>query len=245
MILLARRLGNEGLFRRLGRPSLSELVSNGIGVSLSPSTLIAEITTGSPVPSTSELEIEFEALSAELRRRYDVRLGTMNYPKHWAVADRSSLLLYLLVRTLHPRTVLETGIANGQSSFFLLRALAKNGAGNLVSVDVSSDTGGLVDESERRDWRVCILDRHRKRAQLRDLVRSVPPIDLFLHDSEHTYSSQMFEYTLVSERLARGGVLVTDDADGSYAFLDFCKRGGRTGMLLVDRDKVLGLCQIA
>lgn len=44
---------------------------------------------------------------------------------------------------------------------------------------------------------------------------------MFLHDSDHSYRWRMFEYTTVRDRLKSDGILLSDDVDVSYAFIDF------------------------
>src|SRR5262249_16918185 len=50
--------------------------------------------------------------------------------------------LFFLVRALRPATVVETGTANGTSTTYLLAALARNGAGRLVSIDLPFEAAG-------------------------------------------------------------------------------------------------------
>jgi predicted O-methyltransferase YrrM len=66
-------------------------------------------------------------------------------------------------------------------------------------------------------------------------------IDMFFHDSDHSYRNQEHEYSVFYERLRPGGFLVSDDIDASYAFLDFCRRHSvRPGVLIAQR-KLLGV----
>jgi hypothetical protein len=52
--------------------------------------------------------------------------------------------LYVAVRTLQPRVVVETGVASGWSSAHILRALEANGAGVLHSIDLPNVQEGSV-----------------------------------------------------------------------------------------------------
>jgi len=207
---------------------------------LSPERLLAELFGAFTVDG--ELQTEYDALSRELHDRYmRLRADGLSHPANWAVEDQTSRLLYLLVRVMRPLSVVETGVANGHSTFFLLRALAKNGAGRLVSVDVSADVGNLLDKGERSDWRLCVLDAGNRRGGFRRLISELPPIDLFFHDSEHTYSWQQFEYSAAWDNLSTSGLILSDDVEGSYAFLDFCARRARKPAVLLDGRKAVGL----
>ena len=52
-----------------------------------------------------------------------------------ASAGLKEVALYLLVRKYKPKVILETGVANGISTYFILKALHLNGSGKLISID--------------------------------------------------------------------------------------------------------------
>ena len=54
-------------------------------------------------------------------------------------------------------------------------------------------------------------------------------VDLFLHDSEHTYETMMFEFTTVWDYLVQGKPLLSDDIHWNDSFGDFCKKVNRKG----------------
>ena len=58
---------------------------------------------------------------------------------------------------------------------------------------------------------------------LSSTIRSIPRGDLFLHDSNHTYPWQRAEFGLAIQWVKPGGVIMVDDADASYAWLDICR----------------------
>ena len=71
--------------------------------------------------NTSQLEKikeEFESLSLALSGRY--KNIDLEYPPEFAIEVNSSYFLYALVRLLKPINIVETGVANGHSSFFYL-----------------------------------------------------------------------------------------------------------------------------
>jgi predicted O-methyltransferase YrrM len=63
------------------------------------------------------------------------------------------------------------------------------------------------------------------------LLRKTGTIDMFFHDSEHTYTHMMFEYTAAWKHIRRGGILMSDDVASNLAFLDFSRRVGHTPIL--------------
>lgn len=73
------------------------------------------------------------------------------------------------------------------------------------------------------------------------MVHGLPPIDIFFHDSEHTYGWQQFEYNAVRRHLSSGGLIASDDVDASFAFLDFCAGQGVEPHLFLDTRKAVGV----
>ena len=97
---------------------------------------------GIPVDEQRDLLNEFAGVSRQLADLY--LETTLASPAEWAVESSTAIVLYAAVRSRKPATVVETGIANSHSSFLILSALARNGAGRLASVDVRHDVGQLV-----------------------------------------------------------------------------------------------------
>jgi len=182
---------------------------------------------------------EATALRQQLEARYATRACA--YPHEYAVHGESSQLLYVLVRLLRPSDMLETGVGNGHSSYFLLHALAANGAGTLHSTEIAEDAGTLLDPAERERWQPHLLDRRRKRKSFAQVLEGLPELDLFLHDSDHTYQWLTFELQAARTKLAQSGLMVVDDAEKSYGFFDFCAAHALRPVLLFDGGKILGL----
>jgi predicted O-methyltransferase YrrM len=124
---------------------------------------------------------------------------------------------YAIVRIVRPNLVLETGVHDGLSSALILRAMSRNDRGRLVSVDlpdfdlpISVDgPGWLIPSDLRSRWRLCLEDSRRV---LPALAREYAPIDIFIHDSDHSVDVQDFEYRTVRSYLAAEGLLLGDDA---------------------------------
>jgi predicted O-methyltransferase YrrM len=181
---------------------------------------------------------EYEALRLELTRRY-CEFATC-YPQRYSIEEGSAFLLYALVRNLKPNTILETGVANGHSSYFILSALRANGRGLLHSVDRSAEVGGLLNSAERQYWRLHVLPSSGLKKSFLSILETLPSLDLFLHDSDHTYAWQAFELDAALKKIAAGGIVACDDCDSSYAFLDFCRETGLRPAILVETCKIFG-----
>jgi hypothetical protein len=142
-----------------------------------------------------------------------------------------------------PSVVLETGVANGHSTFFLLNAIFKNGRGELHGVDISHNVGSLIQDEEHSNWHLEIL-KPLFRASFRNAVKKIPQIEFFLHDSDHRYFWQSFEYATVYPKMATNSIFASDDIDSSFAFLDFTRKLGQVPLCLIGRRRVFGLLRV-
>src|SRR3989442_14227021 len=62
-------------------------------------------------------------------------------------------LLYHVVRLLRPERVLETGVASGVSSLFVLKALSDHSKGSLLSIDLpNADPGAQILPGSASGW---------------------------------------------------------------------------------------------
>jgi predicted O-methyltransferase YrrM len=127
--------------------------------------------------------------------------------------------LYYLVRALRPRVVVETGVCYGASSAYILEALEANHHGELYSIDLGNTkdeppSDYLVPWKLTRRWHLCIGDSKRL---LPSLLEQLGAIDLFHHDSLHTYEHMMWEYETAFPRLSPTGVLSSHDVNATLS----------------------------
>lgn len=164
------------------------------------------------------------------------------YSEVWQVDRSVRQFLWGLVRTIRPERVLETGVADGASTRTILDAMETNGRGKLYGVDIASDVGQLARQSSgAHRWELAVLPRRGRGKALRSLLDRVQPLDVFLHDSDHSYPWQRFEYREAWRTLAPGGWLLSDDVNGSYAFMDFSRAVGRPLSILTTPRKLFGV----
>jgi methyltransferase family protein len=146
---------------------------------------------------------------------------------------------YRLTRLARPTLAVETGVHYGRSSVAILAALRRNGSGRLVSIDLPKVAGsvnvdGRVDSAHVRSWNETghLVPRElRDRWELRlgDARELLPKavaggVGFFLHDSDHSYAHQAFEYETAWAALVPGGILASDDTDWSAAWPEFLER---------------------
>ena len=164
---------------------------------------------------------------------------------HYVLPEAAEL--YAVVRAMKPGVIVETGVASGLSSAHILRALAANGAGTLHSIDLPNvqqgsvlpegrTSGWIVPDSLRGRWKLHIGDT---RELLPGLLGTLGRVDIFLHDSDHSYEAMSFEFEQAFPRLEYGGLLMSDDTHLHTAWDDFCAKHGlrptRVGHLGVTR----------
>src|SRR5680860_1397104 len=78
--------------------------------------------------------------------------------------------------------------------------------------------GVAIPEGKSSGWIVPDIYRDRCEMQVGDakellapLVDRLDEIDLFFHDSDHTYDHMMFEFDQAMRKLSPGGAIVADD----------------------------------
>lgn len=162
--------------------------------------------------------------------------------------DFDIMILYTITIMKKPKIILETGVASGRSSSAILEALNKNQEGTLYSIDLPKfysgnqpgsyittegnselnafvpegrEPGWLVPNHLRNRWRLILGD---SKVELPKLVLALEKIDIFYHDSDHSYDYMFFEYQNVWPKISRDGFLLSDDIKWNYAFNDFFEK---------------------
>ena len=215
--------------RRTSRRNLTSLLTEVVGLPLTQScALLEELKTGS---FRNELGKHIEQINVP-----GVRLNPIWFTeKDWHAA------LYCIVRAAKPGIVVETGVASGISSAFILRALHENQKGKLYSIDLPPipdengnvpgnmnwilpdgvEPGCAVPSSLRNRWEFIISPAQ---TVLPPLLQRLGQIEIFLHDSDHSYEHMMWEYETAWPYIRAGGILLSDDVDFNSAMIDFCGR---------------------
>ena len=159
----------------------------------------------------------------------DDELRTLN-PAGFGQRSFEWSAIYRLVRLLRPDTIVETGVADGRTTAIILLALEENGKGMLYSIDVpypglpsGKMPGWIIPEELRKRWRLTVGS---SAEHLKPLLQELKEIDIFFHDSLHTYDNMMFEFETAWPRIKPGGLFLADDTGRNSAFLDFIKQIG-------------------
>jgi predicted O-methyltransferase YrrM len=163
------------------------------------------------------------------------------FDPRWAADSILAHCCYLVCRLLEPEIVLETGVAYGVSSAFILRALRENGRGVLHSVDlpplrrrVGRFWGIMVDEELESRW---YPHRGASERVLPQIVEEIGTLDIFVHDSVHAYRNMLQEFETIWPRLRAGGLIVADDIERNGAFGEMQQWNPAFSRVVQDREK--------
>jgi len=147
------------------------------------------------------------------------------YPTAYSLDNDSGILLYLLCRIIKPNIVVETGVAYGRSTACILQALNENHKGTLYSIDgtfrpweTKEMIGSAIPENLKNRWEFSLGTT---RSKLKNILEMTDGIDIFIHDSLHTYQNMTYEFNTVWPYIKKNGYLLSDDIMGNNAFYDF------------------------
>ena len=137
-----------------------------------------------------------------------------------------AIIWYLLIRKHHLKIIVETGVSMGWSSFMILTALQREGSGKLYSIDIDTSNsvkqdggvGYMVPAHLKKYW---VLEVGDTRKLLKPILSKLGKLDMFIHDSDHSYQVMSFEYDLAWKFLKKSGFLCSDDINHSDAFDEF------------------------
>jgi predicted O-methyltransferase YrrM len=174
---------------------------------------------------TGGFKARYEARKAELSKLIgDLRHTTSDF-------DLESI--YMLVRLLKPRVVVETGVFHGGSTAHVLEAMRLNGHGELHSIDLPHErnklgrSGFLVGDRRPDNWELILGD---SKDELPALLERLGRIDMFHHVCLHTFDHMTWEYNQAVDHVNAGGVVsshdVVDAMSRKNAFEQFCQAQG-------------------
>jgi hypothetical protein len=212
-----------------------------------------------PCPATAEFWTIFPLVMKQLEAK-GIRVGPDNFKGNNDGDAGLVRAIWCLVRHLHPRTVVETGVAHGVTSRLILEALARNDedreaqrsepsisgeseGGRLWSIDrppiepeLQAEVGLAVGDRFKERWS---LIRGTSRRNLPGLLARLGQVDLFVHDSLHTEHNVRFELDRAWPRLGARGVIVVDDVDANWGFRSFTETvSARCSSLICEAEPV-------
>jgi predicted O-methyltransferase YrrM len=163
-------------------------------------------------------EIRASDFMAEMVRRRDA------FGSEGVMGAIDCATLYGLTRWVRPTVIVESGGYIGMSSAFILKALAdgKLAAAKLYSIELSQECeqGALIPD-ELRSASAGFVPMRGKVEDFLEGDRLPSLIDMFLHDSSHSYRHMLWEFRQFWPRLRDGGLLVSHDVQMNAAFPEF------------------------
>ncbi len=169
----------------------------------------------------------------------------------WFAIQR--IILYILVRIYKPSVCLETGVFYGGNTCFILNALRRNNHGQLISIDLPAnnitsnqrhhlvgdseniadglDIGFLIHENLKIRWSLIRGDSHK------EIPKIDKQIDLYIHDSEHSFHFIREEMLLILPKISENAVIIADDLDWSNGFFSICVEKKLYPLIITDNGK--------
>ena len=158
----------------------------------------------------------------------------------WNAEEQLFILLYSLIKANNSKLIIETGVANGTTTNAIMKALEESGAnGELNSFDVLPETSKAY--AGGGNWKFHLLKGKNAHKQIKSVVSSLPKVDVWVHDSNHDYRWQKFEYLLALSVLSKNGILISDDIDASSAWGELAKTHFRKSYVIFDSRKFVGI----
>jgi len=158
----------------------------------------------------------------------------------WNAEKQLFTLLYAVVKAKNPKVVIETGVANGITTNAIMKALElSNNNGELHSFDILQETSKAY--IGKGKWNFHLLNPKNTYKQIVKEITKLPKADIWVHDSNHGYRWQKFEYLLALKSLNTGGILISDDVDASSAWGELSKTHFRKSFIVFDSRKFIGI----
>jgi hypothetical protein len=197
------------------------------------------------LPWPCKSDSEFWSLWTEVMRELQskgIQAGPMSFLS-WNDGDAAFVrTIWCLTRYLKPKNIVETGVAHGVTSRFILTAIERNGHGHLFSIDLPP-----LERAWRKHVAIAVGDRYAdrwsyikgsSRRRLPALLSQLGQIDLFIHDSLHSERNVLFEMECAWTALRPGGVLVVDDVDANWGFRSFTQVLPRHQFMICEAEPI-------
>jgi hypothetical protein len=162
------------------------------------------------------------------------RKSAMRYCADERCAFGRRLGWYAFVRILKPRVVVETGVDKGLGAVALCAALMRNEAegfpGRYFGTDKDPEAGSLLTEPYSRVGKILYGDSIQS-------LQSIPEIDIFINDSDHSAEYERREYETIAPKLGAEGLILGDNAHCNDVLARFSTERGRQFIFFREQPK--------
>ena len=126
---------------------------------------------------------------------------------------------YIIIRSIKPKFIIETGVHQGVGACVIASALAKNKEegypGEYIGIDIDPKAGFLFNDLFSDFGEIIYSD------SLEALRRFTGKLDLFINDSDHSSDYENSEYQLIIEKLSKTGIILGDNSHTNSILRDF------------------------
>jgi hypothetical protein len=162
------------------------------------------------------------------------RKSRMRYCADERCAFGRRLGWYAFVRILKPHVVVETGVDKGLGAVTLCAALTRNRAegfpGRYFGTDKDPDAGFLLTQPYSSVGEILYGDSIQS-------LRSIPEIDVFINDSDHSAEYERREYEVVAPKLSANGLILGDNSHCTDVLAKFSAERGRQFIFFREQPK--------
>ena len=188
---------------------------------------------------------ESKKIHEEINERANKILPKLNIKLGGGASDK---LLYFIVRSKKPETIIETGVAAGFSSLSILKAIESNKKGKLYSSDFpyfrlkdpEKYIGALVDRSIYKNWE---LEIEGDSINIPKFLNNIEELDLFHYDSDKSYHGKIKTFELVQPKLTRNSVIIFDDIQDDNFFKKLVLNNNYHFKIFKVENKFIGLIE--
>jgi hypothetical protein len=140
---------------------------------------------------------------------------------------------YAILRARRPAHVVEAGVDKGLGTCVLAAALLRNAAeghpGRLTGLDINPEAGYLVGPPWSQVVDLVIGD------SVSSIQALTTPVDVFLHDSDHSVGHERAELAALAGKLAPGALLLSDNVTHTDVLGRYAEQTGRQFLAFTER----------
>lgn len=149
---------------------------------------------------------------------------------YWQISEDEIRVIYTLVKFVNPSIVTETGVGAGVSTTAILSGISKDAL--LISIDPDipygkgdREIGFVIPDELKSNFKFV---KGTSAEKMREVLENIEELDIFFHDSDHTYNNIMFELNSIMPKLSRNYIILVDNYDWTEAPMDFAREKNLT-----------------